>query len=273
MRAIWKGAISFGLVNIPVGLYPATRATDEIKFHLLRRKDLSPIKHKRVAEADGEEVPWEEIVKGYEYAAGHHVVLTPEDFERVKIESRQTVAIREFVSVGEIDPMFFAEPYYLAPEKGGAKAYSILREALRNTRKVGIAKVVLKTREHLAAVKPLGDALVLEMMHFAGELLDAAELKLPAPAAVGEKELAMAETLIQSMLQEWEPAKYKDDYRESLMEVIQEKIAAGGKELPARKEKRKSPATVSDLVAVLQQSLEQFKSEAKKSGRKGTKAA
>lgn len=273
MRAIWKGAISFGLVNIPVGLYPATRAGDEVKFHLLRRKDLSPIKYKRVAEADGEEVPWEDIVKGYEYAAGHYVVLTPEDFERVKIDTKQTVAIREFVNVGEIDPMFFDVPYYLAPEKGGAKAYVILREALRNTKKVGIAKVVLKTREHLAAVKPVGDGLVLEMMHFAGELLDAAELKLPAPAAVGEKELTMAESLIQSMLKVWEPAKYQDDYREGLMEVIQEKIAAGGQELPPRKAKRRPAATVSDLVAVLQQSLEQFKSEAKGSGRKRTKAA
>src|SRR5262245_41699671 len=172
MRAIWKGAISFGLVNIPVGLYPATRAGNELKFRLLRTSDLSPIKYKRVAETDSKEVAWEDIVKGFEHQKGEFVVLEEEDFKRVQITSNQTVDIREFVDLDQIDPMFFDQPYFLAPEKGGANAYGILREALKRTEKVGIAKVVIKTREHLAAVKPLGDALVLELMHFSDEVAD-----------------------------------------------------------------------------------------------------
>lgn len=164
MRAIWKGAISFGLVNIPVGLYSATKPSDEVKFRLLRDSDRSPIRYKRIAEADDKEVPWEHIVKGYEFDKDQIVVLTKDDLERVNIKSTQSVDIREFVDLDEIDPMFFDEPYFLAPEKGGDKAYALLRDALKRANKVGVAKVVLKTREHLAAVKPLGDALVLELM-------------------------------------------------------------------------------------------------------------
>src|SRR5437764_14667589 len=153
MRAIWKGSISFGLVNIPISLYPATRR-EELKFRLLRKGDLSPINYKRVAEADGKEVPWEDIVKGYEYEKGRFVVLKEEDFKRVDIEATQTVDIVEFVELKEIDPIFFDKPYYLEPEKRGEKAYGVLREALKRSGKVGIAKVVIKTRQHLASVKP-----------------------------------------------------------------------------------------------------------------------
>src|SRR6266511_3354223 len=194
-RAIWKGSISFGLVNIPVGLYSATRPANEVKFRMLRDSDHSPIKYKRVAEADGKEVPWEHIVKGYEYEKDQFVVLDEKDFERVEVASNQTVDIKEFVDLSEIDPMFFDEPYFLAPEKGGDKAYTLLREALETSGKVGIAKVVIKTREHLAAVKPLDKALVLELMHFAEELSDPNELNLPKPQA-GKKELDMAQHLI-----------------------------------------------------------------------------
>src|SRR3954451_5291522 len=199
MRAIWKGAISFGLVNIPVGLYSATRSGNDVKFHMLRKSDLSPVKYKRVAEADGKEVPWENIVKGYEYQKGDYVVLDEEDFKRVQITSNQTVDIKEFVDLNEIDPMFFDQPYFLAPEKGGAKAYVILREALKRTQKVGIAKVVIKTREHLAAVKPLENALVLELIHFADELADPEELQLNPAKEVGQKELTMAQSLFDNM--------------------------------------------------------------------------
>src|SRR5687767_742522 len=188
MRTIWKGSISFGLVNIPVGLYSATRAANQVKFRMLRKSDHSPIRYRRIAEADEKEVAWEDIIKGYEYEKEQFVVLNEKDFERVKIESTQTVDIKEFVKLEEIDPMFFDQPYYLAPEKGGDKAYVLLREALKNSDKVGIAKVVIKTREHLAAVKPLGNALVLELMHFADELVDPNELKLPAEKSVGQKE-------------------------------------------------------------------------------------
>jgi len=266
MRAIWKGAISFGLVNIPVGLYSATRPGNEIKFRMLRKSDLSPIKYKRVAETDGKEVPWEEIVKGYEYEKGDYVVLDEEDFKRVQITSNQTVDIRQFVNLEEIDPMFFDQPYFLAPEKGGAKAYVILREALRRANKVGIAKVVIKTREHLAAVKPLGNALVLELMHFADELADPEELKLPPAKDVGQKELTMAQTLVDNMSGEWKPDEFKDEYREALLQVIEEKTKSGGKKTGPRKAQPGSTNVV-DLVSVLQQSLQQ--AQARK-GKKST---
>src|SRR6266699_869373 len=178
MRAIWKGSISFSLVNIPISLYPATRK-EELKFRLLRRTDLSPVNYKRVAEADGKEVPWGEIVKGYEYEKGKFIVLKDEDFQRVDLEATQTVDIEDFVDVEEIDPMFFYKPYYLEPQKGGDKAYALLRDSLKDKKKVGVAKVVIKTREYLAGVKPEDDALVLELMHFADELADTGKLHVP----------------------------------------------------------------------------------------------
>jgi DNA end-binding protein Ku len=278
MRAIWKGAISFGLVNIPVGLYSATRPANEIKFRLLRGSDHSPVKYKRIAEADGKEVPWEHIVKGFEHEKDQFVVLTGKDFERVNIKSNQTVDIKEFVALEEIDPMFFDQPYFLAPEKGGDKAYVLLREALKKSGKVGIAKVTIKTREHLAAVKPLDGALVLELMHFADELADTHELNLPKNVDAGKKELAMAESLIKGMTDKWKPENYKDEYREGLMKVIEEKIASGGKELPAHKAKTGKPTNVVDLVSILQQSLNQTKSgktkkPAKSAAKKRRKAA
>ncbi|MCI0746431.1 MAG: Ku protein [Verrucomicrobia subdivision 3 bacterium] len=276
MRTIWKGSISFGLVNIPVGLYSATRSANQVKFRMLRGSDQSPIRYKRVAEADGKEVPWEEIVKGYEYEKDQYVVLSDKDFERVKIASTQTVDIKEFVKLSEIDPMFFDEPYYLAPEKGGDKAYALLREALKKSNQVGVAKVVIKTREHLAAVKPLGKALVLELMHFADELVDPNELRLPSDGKVGQKEMNMAESLIEGMSGKWHPENYKDEYREALVQVIEEKIAAGGKELPAAKGKGRKPTNVVDLVAVLQESLKQAQGKKKAAAagkRKRKKAA
>jgi DNA end-binding protein Ku len=255
MRAIWKGAISFSLVNIPIGLYPATRR-EELKFHMLRDKDLSRIDYKRVAEADGEEVPWEHIVKGYEYEKGKFIVLKDEDFRRVDVEATQTVDIIDFVELDEIDPMFFDKPYYLEPQKGGAKAYALLRESLKKTGKVGIAKVVIKTRQHLAAVKPYGSILVLELMHFAEELVKPTALKIPGSLEVGKKELDMATALIESMTDHWDPDKYTDEYRSALLKLIHEKIEHGGK-LPAEGgPKKKAPTKVIDLVSVLQESLE-----------------
>lgn len=269
-RAIWKGAISFGLVNIPVGLYSATRPGTDIKLRMLRESDLSPIKYKRVAESDEKEVPWENIVKAFEYAKGEFVVLTSEDFDKVSVDSNQTVDIREFVELSDIDPMFFDQPYFLAPEKGGDKAYSLLREALEKSGKVGIAKVVIKTREHLAAVKPLGKALVLELMHFADELADPNELNLPSHEA-GKKELTMAEQLIESMSGEWKPDEWKDEYREALMKLIEEKVAAPGKETRAPHVAKRKPTNVVDLVSVLQESLNAHAKGASKS--KKAKAA
>src|SRR6266850_8436565 len=263
MRAIWKGSISFGLVNIPIALYPATRKED-LKFRLLRKTDLSPVNYKRVAEKDGKEVPWDQIVKGYEYQKGKYVVLQDEDFQRVDIEATQTVDIQDFVELDEIDPIFFYKPYYLEPEKGGDKAYALLRDALKDSKKVGVAKVVIKTREYLAGVKPEDGALVLELMHFADELADTSKLHIPKKVEVGKREMTMAKSLIDSMSSKWNPEKYKDDYRKALMEVIEEKVEAGGKEIEEKPRARKEPTKVIDLVAVLQQSLAKAQGAKKK---------
>jgi len=266
MAAIWKGSISFGLVNIPVALYSATRTRDEIKFHLLRKSDLSPVRYQRVAEADGKEVDWGSIIKGYEYEKGEFIVMDDKDFERVALKSTQSIDIREFVELDEIDPMYFDQPYFLAPQKGGDKAYALLRDALKKSSKVGIAKVVIRKREHLAAVKPLGEALVLELMHFKDELAEPKDLGLPKSVEVGKKEVSMAETLIDGMSAKWNPNKYHDEYRKALVKVIKEKVAAGGKELPTAKEGAAKATKVIDLVAVLQASLNQAQA-AKKAAR------
>ena len=263
MRAIWKGSISFGLVNIPIALYPATRR-EELKFRLLRAKDLSPVNYKRVAEKDGREVPWDEIVKGYEYEKGKFVVLNDKDFQRVDLEATQTVDIQDFVDIDEIDPMYFYKPYYLEPQKGGDKAYVLLREALADGKKVGIAKVVIKTRQYLAGVKALKHALVLELMHFAEELLDAEKLNVPKKLEIGKREKDMAEALVKSMSSKWDPEKYHDDYREALMEVIEEKVESGGKEIEEKPKEKKPSTKVIDLVAVLKESLEKSQGAKKK---------
>src|SRR5438876_59256 len=266
MRAIWKGSISFGLINIPIALYPATRK-EELRFRLLRAKDLSPVNYKRVAKADGKEVPWDEIVKGYEYEKGKFVVLKDEDFQRVDLEATQTVDIQDFVDLDEIDPIFFYRPYYLEPQKGGDKAYALLRDSLAQKKKVGIAKVVIKTRQYLAGVKPEDGALVLELMHFADELAETSTLRIPKKVEVGKREMNMATALVDSMSSKWNPEKYKDDYREALMEVIEEKVEAGGKEIEEKPKKAPKPTKVIDLVSVLQKSLEQTGGKKKAAGK------
>lgn len=271
-RAIWKGSISFGLVNIPIALYPATRQ-EELKFRLLRKTDLSPVNYKRVAEKDGKEVPWDQIVKGYEYEKGKYVVLQDDDFQRVDVEATQTVDIQDFVELDEIDPIFFYKPYYLEPQKGGDKAYALLRDALKDSKKVGVAKVVIKTREYLAGVKPEDGALVLELMHFADELTDTSKLDIPNKVEVGKREMTMAKSLIDSMSSKWNPEKYKDDYRDALMEVIEEKVEAGGKEIEEKPRKAPKPTKVIDLVSVLQKSLEETGAKRKAKGKSRAKKA
>lgn len=270
MRAIWKGSISFGLVNIPIALYPATRKED-LKFRLLRESDLSPVNYKRVAQKDGKEVPWEQIVKGYEYEKGKFVVLKETDFQRVDLEATQTVDIQDFVNLDEIDPMYFYKPYFLEPQKGGDKAYALLRSALADGEKVGIAKVVIKTRQYLAGVKALKDVLVLELMHFAEELADAGKLKVPKKTEPGKREKDMAKALVESMSAKWNPEKYKDDYREALLEVIEEKVESGGKEIEEKPKKNETPSKVIDLVAILQESLAQSQGAKKKKPAKSSR--
>jgi DNA end-binding protein Ku len=256
MRAIWKGSISFGLVNIPIALYPATRK-EELKFRLLRKSDLSPINYKRVAEKDGREVPWDQIVKGYEYEKGKFVILKDDDFQRVDIEATQTIDIQDFVDVDEIDPMFFYKPYYLEPLKGSDKAYVLLRDSLQHSHKVGIAKVVIKTRQYLAGVKPEDGVLVLELMHFAEELADPEKVHVPKKLEAGKREMDMAKALINSMSSKWNPEKYRDDYREAVMKVIEEKVEHGGEEIEEKPKKAPKATKVINLVEVLQKSLEQ----------------
>lgn len=264
MRPIWTGSISFGLINIPVGLYAAA-SRDEIKFRLLRASDLSPVNYKRVAEADGKEVPWDQIVKGYEYEKGKFIVLKDEDFKRIDVEATQTVDIMDFVHLAEINPMFFYKPYYMKPARAGTKAYALLRETLRSEGKVAIAKVVIKTKQYLAAVKTNGDALLLELMHFAHELADPADLDLPKAPELGKSEMAMAKTLIDQMTVDWEPEKYKDDYTSALLQSIEKKIASGGQPLEAPRKPARTAANVVDLAEVLRQSL---KETAAKKGKK-----
>lgn len=262
MRAIWKGAISFGLVNIPIALYPATKS-EELKFRLLRGSDLSPVNYKRVAENDGKEVTWDQIVKGYEYEKGKFVVLKDEDFQRVDIEATQTVDIAGFVELDQVNPVFFHKPYYMEPQKGGDRAYVLLREALKDSGKIGIAKVVIKTRQHLAAVKPQQKGLMLELMHFAKELRDLEDFKLPSNVEIGKKELEMAKALINSMTEEWDPEAYVDEYQAALEKVIEEKIHKGDQAAPKARPKRHA-TNVIDLVSVLQKSLEESGASGKK---------
>jgi DNA end-binding protein Ku len=265
MRVLWKGAITFGLVTIPVSLYPATHR-EELKFRLLRDKDHSPVNYKRVAEADGREVPWENIVKGYEYEKGKFVILKEEDFARVDVEATQTVDIMNFVSLDDVDPLLFHKPYYLEVGKGGDKAYVLLRDALIETGKIAIAKVVIRARQHLAAVKPQKDGLILELMHFPQELIDVSEFKDPAEKKIGKAEMQMAKQLISSMTSKWEPENYNDEYRDALEKLIHDKIEHGDKASPKPAKKRK-PTNVIDLVSVLQESIQQTGKSAK-GGRK-----
>jgi DNA end-binding protein Ku len=272
MRAIWKGSISFGLVNIPIALFPATRK-DDVSFRQLRADDLSPIRYKRVAEADGEEVPWEKIVKGYEYEKGEFVVVTDKDFEKAMPEATQSIDIVEFVDLAEVDPMFFDKPYYLEPQKGGKKAYALLRDTLNETGKVGIARVVIKTRQHLSAVKPMGNALVLELMHFPDEVLEPAGLDIPGEEKLGKKEMDMAKSLVETMSGKWKPSDFHDEYRDKLVKLIEEKVARGGKEVPGPKVKAKKATNVVDLVAVLQKSLAETKKKSHAPAKKLKRAA
>ncbi|HEY1053158.1 MAG TPA: Ku protein [Prosthecobacter sp.] len=268
MRAIWKGSINFGLVNIPIALFPATK-TEDLKFRLLRESDHSPVNYKRVAQKDGKEVPWNKIVKGYEFEKGKFVILKDEDFKRADVEATQTVEIVAFVNQKEVNPVFFHKPYFMEPQKGGDRAYVLLRDALMDSGKIGIAKVVIKTRQHLAAVKPQEHGLMLEMMHFASELRDLDEFKQPKEARLGKKEMDMAKALIESLSEKWNPDAYKDEYREALEEMIEEKAANGGKDLPKVKTKQKRPPNVIDLVAVLEESL---RGSSKKTTAKAKKA-
>ena len=268
MRAIWKGSISFGLVYIPIAVYPATRE-EKLSFRQLRATDLSPIRYKKVADADQKEVTADQIVKGFEYERGHFVVLKEEDFAKVRIESTHSIDITDFVELGQVDPKFFYKPYFLEPQKGGEKAYALLHKALAGTGKIGIAKVVISNREYLASVKPDGLFLVLDLMHFASEILTPEELKNGSTTAITDKELKMAQSLVESMSVDWEPDKYRDEYRTAMMEIIEQK--AQHKEIAKKPAPAVRTTNVVDLVKVLQESLN--RNQSLKPKRNGTKPA
>jgi DNA end-binding protein Ku len=255
-HAIWSGAINFGLVTIPVKLFTAVK-TDDLSFNMLHKKDEGRIKYERVCSVDGKPVPWDEIVKGYEYEKGQYVLLTDEDFAKVNPEATQSVDIVEFVELDKISPMFFDKPYYLEPTKQGRHAYALLREALADSNRVAVARVVIRTKEYIAAVKPVGDALVLELMHWASEIVASDTLDLPGAEKLPEKEMQMARMLIDTMsVDEFEPQKFSNNYHDQLLTMIEARAA--GKELPKAK---KAPARskVVNLMDVLAQSLEASK--------------
>jgi DNA end-binding protein Ku len=256
MAAIWTGALSFGLVNIPVSLASAVRAAERTSFRMLHKEDLTPIKFERVCPRDEEVVPWNEIVKGFEYAKDKYVVVTPDDLARVRTPSSRAVEMTDFVKSDEIDSRYFDTPYYLVPQKGGEKAYALLREALANTGMVGIGKLTLRQKEHLVAVRPQGDALVLEIMRFEHELVDPDALQFPDTAQqnVRPQELAMAEQLIGNLAEPFDPSKYRDEYEEKLHALLKAKLK--GKKLPDEVTEKREKTRVIDLVARLQESLE-----------------
>lgn len=255
MRAIWKGHISFALVTIPISLFSATKR-NELSFHYLHKKDLSQVSYKRFCDTEDVEVPWDEITKGYEYEKGQYIEITDEDLDRADVELTKTIQIMEFVKEEEIDPLFFDKPYYLEPQKGGERAYALMRDALAQSKRVGIAKVVMKTKEHLAAVKAIGDMITLQTMRFAHEIVDAGELNLPK-AEISNKEMDLANTLIDSMTDKFEPSKYKDEYYEKVMEVVQNKVQGVAPASPVVAPKQ--PGKVVDLMEILKQSLKETK--------------
>ncbi|HLX25696.1 MAG TPA: Ku protein [Candidatus Cybelea sp.] len=255
-HAIWSGSINFGLVTIPVKLFTAVK-TDELSFNMLHAKDEGRIKYERICSIEDKPVPWDEIVKGYEYEKGQYVILNDDDFKKVNPEATQSVDILEFVELDKINPMYFDKPYYLEPTKQGRHAYALLRETLAHTNRVAIARVVIRTKEYIAAVKPIEEALVLELMHWASEIVGADSIDVPDRAKLPEQELKMARMLVDTMsVDEFEPEKFTNKYHDELLTMIEARAA--GKELPKPK-KAPTRAKVVNLMDVLAQSLEESK--------------
>ena len=252
-RPIWKGSIAFGLVNIPVELYSAVR-DHRPRLRLLHAKDESPVQYERICRTEGKPVAWEELVKGYEYEKGQFVVLTKDDFKTAAVQKTKTIDILDFVNADEIDERFFETPYYLQPSKGGERAYALLREALRESERLGISKIILREEQHLAALEVIGEAMVLTMMRFADELADLADFHFPARNGIRPPELKIARQLVENLAASWDPAKYTDEYRDNLMRVIQAKLK--GKKPRLKEAETPRQAEVVDLMARLKASLE-----------------
>ncbi len=254
-RAIWKGSIAFGLVQIPVSLKPAEEP-DELSFDLLDRRDLSPIGYERVNKRTGRKVEWKDIVKGYEYKKGKHVVVTDEDFERANVEATHTIDIEQVVDAASVDLRYFERPYYVFPDKSAAKAYVLLRDTLDEAGKAAVARVVIRTRQHLALLIPQDELLLLLLLRFEHELRKPEKLELPRKLGVTTQERRMANTLVENLAGEWHPERYKDTYRDDLLKRIKAKVKRGGRELaePEAPEPEQR-AQVLDLVELLKQSV------------------
>lgn len=269
MAAAWKGTISFGLVTIPVELHGAV-VEHRPRFKLLHGKDKSPVSYERVCQREGKAVAWQDLVKGYEYSKGKYVVLTKEDFQAAAVEKNKTVDIVDFVEEQEIDDRYFDNSYFAVPGKGGTRAYAVLREAIRDSGRVGVGKFVLRESEHLVALYVVENALVLTLMRYADELVDPSRFSFPTRGEVRPKELDMAKQLIDNLAAKWDPDKYKDDYRENLMRVIKAKMKGKTIELPS--EAPPEDTGVVDLMDRLRQSLEgRAKSSRKAAKRTGTR--
>jgi DNA end-binding protein Ku len=260
-RSLWKGAISFGLVHIPVEMYPAVD-NKGLDLTMLDRRDFSPVGFKRYNKGNGKEVAWDDIVKGYEYKEGEYVVLSDEDLRRANPEATQTIDIQAFVDAGDVPLIYYDQPYYLAPGKGGDKVYALLREALREVGKIGIARVVIRVKQHLAALICVGDTIVLNTLRYADEIRDDSELKIPHARSKGAdvtvKELKMAIALVEGMSEDWKPKQYHDTYHEDVLALVQKKIKARQTKTitePEPEKKTRDTAKVIDLVALLQASL------------------
>lgn len=262
MRALWKGSISFGLVNIPVRMYVASQEK-EFKFVMLHKKDLSQIRYARICKTEDHEVPWNEIVKGYEYEPGEYVVLSEEDFKKANLAKSKAIEIIDFVKEEEIDTVFYSKPYFLEPEKNADKAYVLLRDALQKSKKVGIAKFVLHNREHVAVIKPYENAIVLNELRYNDEIVQPDELTLPNHEKASPKELDIALKLIDHLSTSFKPEKYKDTYADEIREIIEYK-AKGRKIHPKGQEAK--PSKVQDIMTLLKASLEEppKKSKAKR---------
>jgi len=252
---IWKGAISFGLVTIPVTLHSAVREHSGISFNQLHAKDKSRIRYKKVCEREGKEVPADEIVKGYEYEKGKYIVISDEELEQAERATSRSFEIAAFVKSEDVDPRYFDKPYYLAPMPGGEKAYVLLRQTMENTGSIGVGSFVLRKKTHLAGLKAVGDALVLELMRYERELVDVRELRIPEVKDLRPQELKMAEQLVENLSEPFDPGKFRDVYSESLMEVIQAKLKGQKPSLAEADEP--DTAGVIDLMARLQESIKE----------------
>jgi DNA end-binding protein Ku len=264
-RPLWKGAITFGLVSIPIEVHTAVRDR-QLRFHLLTAKDRTRVKYERISEKTHKPVAWDDLVKGYEYAKGRYVVLTPEDFEAAALEKTRTIDILDFVKADEIDDRFFEKPYYVTPAAGGDRAYVLLRETIREADRIGIAKFVLRDRQHLAALEVIDDALVLTTLRFADELVPVSAYDFPSAKSLRSAELKTARMLVEELASEWDPEKYTDDYRQNLLRIIQAKQKGREAKLEAEPEER--TGNVVDLMERLRKSLEGGRG-ARTSARKG----